>query len=60
MPRGGQKVEGTPRSEQECRSEQKWMGARKRSGDLSGGRKLLGEQTGEQMYRTDMVRQEEG
>ena len=37
MQRGGQKVEGMPRSEQECQSEQKWMGEWKRSGDLSSG-----------------------
>ena len=53
MQRGGQKVERMPRSEQECRSEQKWMGERKWSGDLSSGQKLLGEWTGEQMYRTN-------
>ena len=49
-----------PRSEQECWSEQKWMGVRKRSGDLSGRRKLLGEWTGEQTYQTDMAGREEG
>ena len=58
--RGGQKVEVTLRSEQECRSEQKWMGVWKRLGDLSGGWKLLGEQTGEQMYQMDAAGQEEG
>ena len=58
--RGRRKVEGTPRSEQECQSEQKWMGARKQLGDLSGGWKLLGEQTGEQMYQMDAAGQEEG
>ena len=58
--RGGRKVEGTPRGEQECRSEQKWMGARKRSGDLSGGRKSSGERTGERTYRTDAAGREEG
>ena len=58
--RGRQKVEGTPRSEQECWSEQKWMGARKRSGDLSGGWKLSGERTGERMYRMDAAGWEEG
>ena len=58
--RGGQKVEGIPRSEQECWSEQKWMGVRKQSGDLSGGRKLSGERTGEWTYRTDMAGREEG
>ena len=58
--RGGRKVEGTPRSEQECWSEQKWMDARKRLGDLSGGRKSSGERTGEQTYRMDAAGQEEG
>ena len=58
--RGGRKVEGMPRSEQECRSEQKWMGARKRSGDLSGGRKLLGKWTGEWTYQTDTEGWEDG
>ena len=58
--RGGWKVEGMPRSEQECWSEQKWMGAWKRSGDLSGGRKLLGKWTGEWMYQMDVVGQEKG
>ena len=58
--RGRQKVEGMPRSEQECWSEQKWMGARKWSGDLSNRQELLGEQTGEQMYWTDVAGQEEG
>ena len=52
--------ERTPRSEQECWSEQKWMGARKRSGDLSGGRKLSGERTGEWTYWTDAAGREEG
>ena len=60
MWRGGRKVEGMPRSEQECQSEQKWMGARKRSGNLSGGRKLLGERTGEWTYWTDAAGREEG
>ena len=58
--RGGQKVEGMPRSEQECQSEQKWMGVRRWSGDLSSGWKLLGEWTGKWMYRTDVVGWEEG
>ena len=58
--RGGQKVEGMPRSEQECWSEQKWMGAWKRSGNLSSGRKLSGEWTGEWTYQTDTERWEEG
>ena len=39
-----------PRSEQECRSKQKWMGEQKQLGNLSSGWKLSGEQTGEQMY----------
>ena len=43
MRRGRWKVEGMPRSEQECQSEQKWMGAWKRLGDLSSGWKLSGE-----------------
>ena len=60
MRRGRRKVEGTPRSEQECWSEQKWTGARTRLGDLSGGRKLSGERTGKRMYRTDTAGQEEG
>ena len=60
MRRGRQKVEGMLRSEQECRSEQKWMGARKRLGDLSGGRKLSEERTGERTYRTDAAGREEG
>ena len=54
MQRGGQKVEGTPRSEQECQSEQKWMGEQKWLGNLSGRWKLSGKQTGEQTYQTDM------
>ena len=54
MQRGKQMVERTPRSEQECRSEQKWMDERKRSGDLRGRWKLLGEQTGEQTYQTNV------
>ena len=58
--RGGRKVEGTPRSEQECRSEQKWMGVWKWLGDLSGGRKLSGERTGERIYQMDAVGWEEG
>ena len=58
--RGGRKVEGTLRSEQECRSEQKWMGAWKQSGDLSSGRKLSGERTGERTYRMDAAGWEEG
>ena len=53
MQRGRRNVEGMPRSGQECRSEQKWMGAWKWSGDLSGRWKLSGERTGEQMYQTD-------
>ena len=53
MQRGRWKVEGMPRSEQECWSEQKWMGAWKWSGDLSSRWKLSGEQTGKQTYRTD-------
>ena len=51
--RGGRKVKGMPRSEQECWSEQKWMGEQKRSGDLGSGWRLSGEQTGEWTYRTD-------
>ena len=39
--RGGWKVEGMPRSEQ------KWMGVQKWSGDLSGRQKLSGKWTGE-------------
>ena len=54
MRRGRQKVKGTPRSEQECQSEQKWMDEWKQSGDLSGGRKLSGERTGEWTYRTNV------
>ena len=54
MWRGGWKVEGMPKSEQECQSEQKWMGAQKWSGDLSGRWKLSDEQTGEQTYWTDV------
>ena len=54
------KVERTPRSEQECWSEQKWMGEWKRLGNLSSGWKLLGEQTGEWMYWTNAEGQEEG
>ena len=49
-----------PRSEQECRSEQKWMGEWKQLGDLRGGWKLLGEQTGERTYQMDAEGQEEG
>ena len=49
MQRGGQKFEGTPRSEQ------KWMGEQKRSGDLSSRQKLLSEWTGEWTYRMDMA-----
>ena len=58
--RDGRKVKGMPRSEQECQSEQKWMGERKRSGDLSGGWKLLGEWTGERTYWMDAEGWEEG
>ena len=58
--RGRWKVEGTPRSEQECWSEQKWMGARKWSGDLSGRWKLSGKWTGEWTYRMDAEGQEKG
>ena len=58
--RGGWKVEGTPRSEQECQSEQKWMGAQKQSGDLSGGQTLSGEWTGKRTYWMDTAGQEEG
>ena len=43
--RGGWKVERMPRSEQ------KWMGEWKRSGDQRGRWKLSGEWTGEQMYQ---------
>ena len=60
MQRGGQKVERTPRSEQECQSEQKWMGERRQSGDLSGGWKLSGEQTGKRTYWTDTEGREKG
>ena len=60
MQRGRQKVERMPRSEQECQSEQKWMGAQKQSGNLCGRRKLLGEWTGEWMYQTDVEGWEEG
>ena len=58
--RGGWKVESTPRSEQECRSKQKWMGEWKRSGGLRGGQKLLGEQTGEWTYWMNTEGREEG
>ena len=58
--RGEQKVEGMPRSEQECWSEQKWIGARKQSGDLSSGQKLSGKWTGERMYWMDVAGWEEG
>ena len=60
MQRGGQKVERMPRSGQECQSEQKWLGVQKWLGDLSGGRKLSGEQTGERTYRTDAEGREKG
>ena len=60
MRRGGQKVEGMPRSEQECWCEQKWMGAQKWSGDLSGRQKLSGKWTGERRYWMDMEGWEEG
>ena len=60
MQRGRQKVEGMPRSEQECQSEQKQMGERKQSGNLSGRRKLSGEQTGEWTYWMDVEGWEEG
>ena len=60
MQRGGWKVEGMPRSEQECWREQKWMGEQKQLGDLNSGWKLLGERTGEWMYWTDMEGWEEG
>ena len=52
--RGRQKVERMPRIEQECQSEQKWMGAWKRLGDLRSRRKLLGERTGERTYQMDV------
>ena len=42
-----------PRSEQECQSEQKWMGEQKQSGNLNGRWKLLGEQSGEWTYGMD-------
>ena len=51
--RGGWKVERMSRSEQEWRSEQKWMGEWKQLGDLRGGWKLSGEQTGEWTYWTN-------
>ena len=60
MWRGRQKVERMPRSGQECWSKQKWMGERKRLGNLSGRQRLSGEQTGEQTYRTDVEGWEEG
>ena len=60
MRRGGWKVERMPRSGQECRSEQKWMGERKRLGDLSGGQKLSGKWTGVWTYLMDVEGWEEG
>ena len=60
MRRGGQKVERTPRSGQECRSKQKWMGEWKWSGDLSSRWKLSGKRTGEWTYRMDTEGWEEG
>ena len=60
MQRGGQKVKGMPRSEQECWNEQKWMGAQKWLGDLSSRQKLSGEWTGERTYWTDAEGQEKG
>ena len=54
MWRGGCKVERMPRSEQEYRSEQK------QSGDLRGGQKLLGKQTGKQTYQMNVEGREEG
>ena len=60
MQRGGWKVERTPRSEQKCWSEQEWMGAWKRSGDLSGRWKVSDEWTGEWTYWIDMEEREKG
>ena len=60
MRRGGRKVKGMPRSEQECQSEQKWMGEWKGLGDLSGGQKLSGEWTGKRTYWMYVEGQEEG
>ena len=57
--RGGRKVERTPRSEQECWSEQQWMGEWKQSDNLSGRRKWSGKRTGEQMYQMNVEGQEE-
>ena len=53
MQRGRWKVERMPRSEQGCRSEQKWMGEWKQLGNLRGGQKLLGKWTGEWTYQTN-------